>query len=320
MDPALEVPVAGQHRGHDEFVVLDRLRDRLVERSRVADAGRAAVAGQRESKLLERRHQAGRFEVAGHGLGARGQRRLDRGRHGQPAGDRVPGEQRGADHHDRVGGVRARRDRRDRDRAGLDRRAPVADLDRDRLVVVVVIAHRGVGRRVGDRLVAPRVRRRERRWVAGRERSRRGRLDLPASGATAFDLPFAERDQPVRKVRPEVRPERSQRNPVLRPARPGDGRVHRREVELEGLVEVRTRAGLAPQPLLFRVPLDEPDPVRRPAGQPQVRQRLVVDREERRGRPELRAHVADRGPIGEGEPGEPVAGELHERRAIAASR
>ena len=47
-------------------------------------------------------------------------------------------------------------------------------------------------------------------------------------------------------------------------------------------------------------------------GQAQVGERLVVDREEGRGRPELGAHVADRRPVGQRQRGQAVAGELDE--------
>ena len=80
VDPALEVAVARQHGRDDELVGLDRLRDRLGERAGVADARRAAVAGEREAERRERPHQAGLLEVAGHGLGSRRQRGLDGGR------------------------------------------------------------------------------------------------------------------------------------------------------------------------------------------------------------------------------------------------
>ena len=66
VDPALEVAVARQDRGDDQVVRLDRRGDRVVERAGVADAGRAAVAGQREAERLERVHQPGGLEVAGH--------------------------------------------------------------------------------------------------------------------------------------------------------------------------------------------------------------------------------------------------------------
>ena len=71
MDAALEVAVARQDRGDDQVVRLDGGGDGFVERAGVADAGRAAVAGQGEPERLERGHQAGRLEVAGHRLRAR---------------------------------------------------------------------------------------------------------------------------------------------------------------------------------------------------------------------------------------------------------
>ena len=99
-------------------LLLDRRGDRRVERAGVADAGRAAVAGEREAELLERRHQAGRLEVVGDGPRARRERGLDRRLDAQAARHGVSGEQARPDHHGRVGGVGARRDGRDRHRAG----------------------------------------------------------------------------------------------------------------------------------------------------------------------------------------------------------
>ena len=113
----------------------------------------------------------------------------------------------------------------------------------------------------------------------------------------------------VRKFVPQV----LERHAVLRASGPGHGRLDRRKVEGQDLVELGPVARLAPQPLLLRVALDEVDALGRAPGEAQVRERLVIDREERRGRTELGAHVADRGPIGEGQAGQPVAGELHER-------
>ena len=60
VDAPLEVAVAGQDGGDDELVVLDDLGDRRVERAGVADARRAAVAGEREAELLERPREPGR--------------------------------------------------------------------------------------------------------------------------------------------------------------------------------------------------------------------------------------------------------------------
>ena len=94
---------------------------------------------------------------------------------------------------------------------------------------------------------------------------------------------------------------------------PATRRLDGREVERQELVEGGAVAGLAPQALFLGVALDQVDPLRRTAGEPQVGERLVIDREERGGRPELGAHVADRRAIGQGQAGQAVAGELDER-------
>ena len=178
-------------------------------------------------------------------------------RHAQPARDGVPGEQPGADHHRRVGGVRAGRDRGDatdrspcRDRHGRRPSPTVRRVDRASAAPPTAV----VGR---ERLDASEVRRR-------RSSQQRPRSCGPAR------------------------------------ARPSDGRRPTLEVELQQRSSnVRAGAGLAPQALRLRVALDEVDPLGRPAGQAQVGERLVVDREQRRRRPELGAHVGDRRPVGE---------------------
>ena len=86
---------------------------------------------------------------------------------------------------------------------------------------------------------------------------------------------------------------------VLRPARAGDGWFNRRQVELERLVELRPRTGLAPQRVLLGVGLDERHLLRRAPGHAQVGQGFVIDREERRGRAVLGRHVGDRRPVGQ---------------------
>ncbi len=54
IDASLEVAVATEHgRGH-QIALRDGLRDRVRQRSAVADAGRAAVADGVETELLER--------------------------------------------------------------------------------------------------------------------------------------------------------------------------------------------------------------------------------------------------------------------------
>ena len=123
--------------------------------------------------------------------------------------------------------------------------------------------------------------------------------------------------QPVQlHVGAERRAERGlsvgQRDPVLRPLRPGQRRHDRGQVELDVLGVPGARARVKPETLLLGVRLDQRDLLRRAAGEPQVGQRLAVDREDRAGRAELRAHVADRGPVGDRNRGHAVAVELDE--------
>ena len=120
VDPALEVAVAREDGRRDEPLLLDLVGDRLVERARVADAGRAAVAGQGEAERREGSGEAGALQVGGHRLGAGRQRRLHGRRDPQAPRDRVPGQEAGPDHDGRVRGVRARGDRGDDDRAVAD--------------------------------------------------------------------------------------------------------------------------------------------------------------------------------------------------------
>ena len=98
---------------------------------------------------------------------------------------------------------------------------------------------------------------------------------------------------------------------VLRPARAGHAGHDRGQVQLEGLVELRRGAGIAPQALLLGVGLDEGHAIVA-AGQAQVGQRLVVDGEDAGGGAVLGRHVGDRGAVGQGQRGQPVAVELHE--------
>ena len=115
------------------------------------------------------------------------------------------------------------------------------------------------GRR-GRSLGGVAARRRERRRIARRERLGARLVDVALRSA-ALDAGLVERLEAVRERRPEAVPQVGERDPILRPARPGDGRDDRRQVELEDVVEVRPGAGLAPQALLARVPLDERDPL-----------------------------------------------------------
>src|SRR3546814_2696656 len=71
MDAAFEVAIAGQHRRDAQLVVTNGLADRLVERARIADAGRAAVGDDVVAKVFEIFDQAGLLQVFGDGFRSR---------------------------------------------------------------------------------------------------------------------------------------------------------------------------------------------------------------------------------------------------------
>jgi hypothetical protein len=100
---------------------------------------------------------------------------------------------------------------------------------------------------------------------------------------------------------------------VLRASRPGEARLHAVEVELQRVRVLRLGGvGRVEEPLLLHVPLDQVDPLLGAAGEPQVPERLVVDREDGAGGSELGRHVADGGAVGERQRGQPRAIELDE--------
>ncbi len=199
MDATLEVAVARQDGRDHQVVRLDRRRDGVVERAGVADAGRAAVAGQVEPERLERGHQPGRLEIAGDGPRAGRQRRLDGRLDAQSASDGIPRQQAGADHHRRVGGVRARGDRGDRDRAGVERRRAGR---RPRPPPVGSAVRRSGGRPAtdlaGEAGAVDRLAGRERRRIAGREGLGRGLLDQPIAGDRLLAAELGDRSRPAR--------------------------------------------------------------------------------------------------------------------------
>ena len=250
MDAAFEVTVAGQYRGDDQVVLGDRVRDVFGQRAAVADARRAAVADEVEAERVERAAQPRLVEVIGDDFRSRREARLHPGPRAQPALDRVAREQSGCDHHGRVRGVRARGDRGDDDRA------------------------------VGEVGLRP-----------GRHRR----------SAAAFALEPLERDSPSRGPTVRAAPRHSverlakrhrdvaERDAILWPPRSREIRFDRREIELERLAEDRVRGGVrAEQRLRLRVGLDERDLLRVAPGEPQVVERVIVDREDRDRRAVLR--------------------------------
>src|SRR5439155_24270717 len=108
-------------------------------------------------------------------------------------------------------------------------------------------------------------------------------------------------------------PDHREIDAVLGALRPGDRWPHRSEVNLDKLVERRRRVAVrAEHALRLRVALDQVDELARPPGLLEVAERLAVDREERRGRAVLGAHVRDGRALGDGERREAIARELDE--------
>ena len=104
-----------------------------------------------------------------------------------------------------------------------------------------------------------------------------------------------------------------ERHAILRTLRAGQARLDRREVELDRFrVHGVRRTVDAEESLLLRVVLDQRHLRLVATSQPQVVQRHVVDREDGDGRAILRAHVAERRAVGDGERIEAFAEELDE--------
>src|SRR4029078_13097491 len=121
VDARLEVAVAGEDGADDEVAVGDGGADPLRQRALFPDTVRAAVAHGVEPELVEVRVEARRAVVLAYDLRARSEGGLDPRPTLEPALDGLLRKEAGGDHHRRVGGVRAGRDRGDHDRAVLER-------------------------------------------------------------------------------------------------------------------------------------------------------------------------------------------------------
>ena len=96
-----------------------------------------------------------------------------------------------------------------------------------------------------------------------------------------------------------------ERDAVLRPLRPGERRLDRRQFELEHVGKYRVWRVLgAIHALRLGIGDDQRDKIRRAAGVAQVADGVVVDREEAAGRAVFGRHVADRGAVGDREAGQ----------------
>ena len=103
-----------------------------------------------------------------------------------------------------------------------------------------------------------------------------------------------------------------ERDAVLRALRAGDRGHDRGEVELELLREARLGGRVVPEALLLGVLLHQRQLLLGAAGELEVVDGLLVDREDRDGGAELGAHVADGGAVGQRQRRDAVAVELDE--------
>ncbi len=273
VDAALEVAVAGQHRRHRQAALVDGLADGLRQRPGVADAGGAAVAHKVEAEGVQLALQAGGLQIVRHHLRSRCQRRLDPRLDREPQSVGVARQQPGGHQH-----------------AGVRRIGATGDGGDDDIAVpeaVVGSRHRHRAVQAGNAAAALFV------HVGG--------------GAGVVDGAFGTQKGLERRGR------LGQRHPVLGPLGPGQRRLHRVQVQFDGVGEHRVGGrGVAPQPLGLGVGLHQRDPVGIAAGEGEIVDGGAADGEEAAGGAVLGRHVGDGGLIGQRQVVEAVAVELHE--------
>jgi len=253
---AFEIAVAGQNGRDRQVAGIDRFGDGVGQRARISDAGRAAIAREREAELVERGLQARRDHIVGHDLAAGGERRFDPGLDFKALGDGVAREQPGGHEDRRVRGVRARGDRGDDDVAVLERVAARGNLH----AVLGVFGAREFGQRFFEACLGGR-----------------------------------------------------QQHAVLRALRACERRLDRAHIELHRVGEHRVgRIFVAPHALGFGVGFDKLHARRIAAGEVQIVDRFLVDREEAAGGAVFGRHVGDRRTVGQRQRVEAGAVELDE--------
>ena len=129
-----------------------------------------------------------------------------------------------------------------------------------------------------------------------------GEADRVGCGERSFDrcIHFRVIDRRVvGQINLELFLRTAQLHPVLGSLGARDRRNYGRQIEFGVLAVGGLDLGVVPQSLQFGIRLDQGDLVFAPAGEAQIFERDVIDGEHRRGRTELRAHVADRGPVRE---------------------
>ena len=229
---------------------------------------------------------AGRPEVVGHDFRTRRETRLDPRLGRQPRAHGVPRQHARRQHHRRVRGVGAARDRRDHDGAVPQHELMPVHLARDarRLVLGLCAALRVFGHHGADDVGRSGHRRGGTRL--GRRRGRRcRRRELQQLGAQRL---------------PEHRLRLRERHPVLRPLGSRQTRLHRRQVERHGVGVHGIGRRVGPeQSLGARIRFDETHQMRVARGERHVREGLGIDREESHRGPVLGRHVGDRRAVGQ---------------------
>src|SRR5471032_871063 len=113
VDTCFEVAVARQYSRSDDVVGGDGGVQFRGQVASVADTGGAAISGHAEAQFFQVWQQAGSGQVLGHDARARSQRGIDVRSDFQASFHGFLGKQAGSEHHARVRGVGARRDRSD---------------------------------------------------------------------------------------------------------------------------------------------------------------------------------------------------------------
>ena len=235
-----EIAVARNHGGGDQPIFIDRSADRGRQRPRIADAGGAAIAHQIETDGVQMRLQPRLFQIIGHDLATRRQRRLHPWLGLQAQLVRLLGDQPSRDQHAGVRRIGAAGDRRDGDVA-------VANVE-----ILAFHRHAGLCLLVGiDHVGIEHI------------------IDV------------------------------GQRDPVLRPLRPGQAGHDGGQIQFQRVGEHRFDRRVDPETLFLGIGLDQRDRLVRATGQAHIVQRLVIDAEEAAGRAIFRRHIGKRSPIGE---------------------
>ena len=282
MNASLEVAVAGKDRGTDEIALLDRLFDRGVERAAVADTGGAAVADRFKTEFVEFGLESGGLEVVGHDTRARPEGGLHKGSDGEAFFVGLLRDEPGREHHTRVRGVRAARDRGDEDAAVPE---PGIDID-------------GGDRFPGDErifeLPGGRVKvERDRNTAIGGIESESSR-----TGGRGVELV-------------EFAPQFGHIDAVLRTLRSGDGGHDRGKVEFEQVgVVALVFVGDPEEILRLVVVLHRGAELFGSAGAAEVIDRLAIHGEEAHRGAVLGSHVRDRGTVRKRKSGRSGAEEL----------